>query len=47
MKQILQNFSWDTLVALPPSEFLALVVLAVIFLVLVAGVFGIVASFFD
>jgi hypothetical protein len=30
MKQILQNFSWDTLVALPPSELLSLVVLAIL-----------------
>jgi hypothetical protein len=30
MKQILQNFSWETVINLPPSEFLALLVIPVL-----------------
>lgn len=30
MRQIFSNFSWDTLMALPPTEFLALMALAAI-----------------
>ena len=47
MKQILQNFSWDALIALPPSEFLALVVLGLLVLAVVGVIGGVVAAFFD
>jgi hypothetical protein len=30
LKQILQNFSWDALISLPPSELLSLVVLVLL-----------------
>lgn len=33
LKQILQNFSWETLFSLPPSEILSLVALAAVVVV--------------
>lgn len=44
LKQIFQNFSLDTLLSLPPSELLALVVLCV---AVVVGAFLLIAAVFD
>jgi hypothetical protein len=44
LKQIIQNFSWETLWNLPPSEFLALTLMAFVALALVLGVLGAIAS---
>lgn len=38
MKDLITGFSWDRLINLPPTEFLAFVVLVFLFLVLVGAV---------
>lgn len=43
LKQILQNFSWETLINLPPSELLALLIIAFLALGLVFGLVGLFA----
>jgi hypothetical protein len=47
LKQILQNFSWETLSNLPPSDLLALLVLALVVLSVAGVIFGLVAALFD
>jgi hypothetical protein len=47
MKQIFQNFSWDTLASLPPSELFALVALFLVTAFLLFWLASFVASFWD
>jgi hypothetical protein len=47
LKQIIQNFSFETLANLPPSEILSLAVIAFISVGLVLGVLGAIASALD
>jgi hypothetical protein len=47
LKQILTNFSWETLSNLPPSDLLALLVLSLIVLAVAGVFFGLVAALFD
>ena len=44
MKDLILHFSWDRLLNLPPSDFLAVVVLAALGLTLCAAVFVLVAA---
>ena len=46
MKDLILNFSFDRLLSLPPTEFLAVVILAALFLALCAAVFVLVAALF-
>jgi hypothetical protein len=47
LKQIIQNFSWDTLMGLPPSDFLALAIMAFVVLGLSLGLLGAIVSILD
>jgi hypothetical protein len=47
LKQILQDFSWETLWSLPPSDLLALLVLTLVVLAVAGVIFGLVAALFD
>jgi hypothetical protein len=47
LKQIIQNFSWDTLMGLPPTEFLALVLMAFFVLALALGLLAVFSTFLD
>jgi hypothetical protein len=44
LKQIIQNFSFETLANLPPSELLALALISIVVVGLVLGVLGFIAS---
>jgi hypothetical protein len=47
LKQIIQNFSWDTLMGLPPTEFLALMLTAMLAIILVVGALAVLSTFLD
>jgi hypothetical protein len=47
MKDLITNFSWDRLISLPPTEFLAISVLAALALIALGLVVSFVMSFFD
>jgi hypothetical protein len=47
LKQIINNFSWETLSSLPPTELLSLVVLSALVLAIVLAVVGGIAVAFD
>jgi hypothetical protein len=47
MKDLILNFSWDRLIGLPPTEFLAVSIIAAIALIILGAVVAFLMSFFD
>jgi hypothetical protein len=47
MKDLILNFSWDRVFSLPPTEFLALLLLAVIALSVALAILVVIAGIFE